>query len=81
MYYNDLLDRQNSGWDSDKVTYFYVGDIFGLYLDSMYADSKEKSLHRFLGKCSKLFIVSTINFTTMKSLELFPRNFSLDFFF
>ena len=44
MYYNDLLDRQNSGWDSDKVTYFYVGDIFGLYLDSMYADFKEKNL-------------------------------------
>ena len=42
MYYNDLLDRQSSGWDSDKVTYFYVGEDFGLCLDSMYADFKEK---------------------------------------
>ena len=31
-YYNDLLGRQSSEWGRDEVTYFYVGDVFGIYL-------------------------------------------------
>ena len=29
-YYNDLSDRQSSGWGRDEVMYFYVGDILCL---------------------------------------------------
>ena len=28
VLYNDLLDRQSSGWGSDEVTYFYVREVF-----------------------------------------------------
>ena len=41
-HYNDLLDKQSSERGKDEVTYFYVGDVFGIYLGSMYANFQEK---------------------------------------
>ena len=43
-HYNDLLDRQSSEWGRDEVTYFDVGDVFGIYLGPMYANFQEKNL-------------------------------------
>ena len=33
-HYNDLLDRRSSGRARDEITYFYVGDVFRIYLGS-----------------------------------------------
>ena len=43
-YYNDLLDRQNSGRRRNEVTCFSVGEVFCIYLGSLYADFQEKNL-------------------------------------
>ena len=43
-YYNDLLDRQNSGQRRNEVTCFSVGEVFCIYLGSLYADFQEKNL-------------------------------------
>ena len=34
-YYNDLLSRQNSERGRDEVTFFYVGDLFCIHLDTI----------------------------------------------
>ena len=49
-YYNDLLDRQSSGWDRYDVTYFYVGDVFCIYLGTKYANFQEKIFAEISGK-------------------------------
>ena len=41
-HYNDLLDGQSSEWSIDKVTYFYVGDLFCIHLGTKYANFQEK---------------------------------------
>ena len=51
-YYNDLLGRQNSEWGMDKVTFFYVGELFCIHLGIKYA--------KFQEKMPKLFIVVTL---------------------
>ena len=43
-YYNDLLEKQKSGRVRVEVTYFYVGNIFCIYLGTKYADFQEKNL-------------------------------------
>ena len=50
MHCNDLLDRQSSEWGREEVTYFYVGDVFCIYLGTMYADFQEKILLEVSGK-------------------------------
>ena len=40
-HYNDLLDRQSSERGKDEVTYFYVGDIFGIQV----CQFSRKNLH------------------------------------
>ena len=77
-HYNDLLDRRSSGRGRDDVTYFYVGDVFCIYLGTTYADFQEKIFPETSGKKFQTFHCS--NVTTMKSLELFPRRFREDFF-
>ena len=37
-YFNDLLDGQKSEWSIDKVTYFYVGDLFCIHLGTKHAN-------------------------------------------
>ena len=49
-HYNDLLGRQNSEWGMDKVTFFYVGDLFCIHLDTKYANFKEKISAEISGK-------------------------------
>ena len=49
-HYIDLLDRQNSEWGKDEVTYFYVGDIFCIHLGIKYADFQEKIFAGISGK-------------------------------
>ena len=41
-YFNDLLDGQESERSIDKVTYFYVGDLFCIHLGTKYANFQEK---------------------------------------
>ena len=41
-YFNDLLDGQKSEQSIDKVTYFYVGDLFCIHLGTKYANFQEK---------------------------------------
>ena len=59
-YFNDLLDGQKSEWSIDKVTYFYVGDLFCIHLGTKYANFQEKIFVDFSKKKS-----STL-FTTMR---------------
>ena len=40
--FNDLLDGQKSQRSIDKVTYFYVGDLFCIHLGTKYANFQEK---------------------------------------
>ena len=35
-HYNDLLERQRSERGKDEVSYFYVGDVFCIYLGTYY---------------------------------------------
>ena len=49
-YYNDLLDRKSSERDKDKVTHFYVGDIFCIHLGTKYANFQEKIFAEISGK-------------------------------
>ena len=37
-HYNDSNDRQSSGRGMEVVSYFYVGEVFCIYLGTMYAD-------------------------------------------
>ena len=37
-YNNDLLGRQNSEQGMDEVTFFYVGDLFCIHLDTKYTN-------------------------------------------
>ena len=46
-YFNDLLDGQKSERSIDKVTYFYVGDLFCIHLGTKYANFQEKNLRRY----------------------------------
>ena len=73
-----MLDRRSSGRAKNEVTYFYVGDLFCIYLGSVYANFQEKIFPETSGKKFQNFHCS--NVTTMKSLELFPRRFRRDFF-
>ena len=41
-HFNDLLDGQKSQRTIDKVTYFYVGDLFCIHLGTKYANFQEK---------------------------------------
>ena len=59
-YYNDLLDRQSSGRGRDEVTYFYVGDVFCIYLGTMYANFQEKIFAEISGKKFQTFDVSNV---------------------
>ena len=64
--YNDLLDRPSSWRGRDEVTYFYVGDVFCIYLGSLYANFQEKISPETSGKKLQTFHCS--NVTTMKSI-------------
>ena len=51
-YYNGLLGRQTSKRGMDEVTFFYVGDLFCIHLDTKYANFQEKNLRGdFWKKC------------------------------
>ena len=56
--FNDLLDGQKSQRSIDKVTYFYVGDLFCIHLGTKYANFQEKIFAEISGM-PKLFIVLT----------------------
>ena len=45
-YYNDLLGKQSS----ERVTYFFVGDLFCIHLGAKYADFQEKIFAEISGK-------------------------------
>ena len=77
-YYNDLLDRQSFGRGRDEVT--YCGEVFCIYLGTMYTDFQEKNFAEISGKIPKLFIEVTLLVSTIKSLSVFSRNLREDFF-
>ena len=64
------IDKVLNGTGRDEVTYFYVGDVFCIYLGTTYVDFQEKIFPETSGKKFQTFHCS--NATTMKSLELFP---------
>ena len=49
-YYNDLLGRQNSEQVMDEITFFHVGDLFCIHLDTNYANFQEKISAEISGK-------------------------------
>ena len=49
-YYNDLLGTQNSERGMNEVTFFYVGDLFCIHLDTKYANFQEKISAEISGK-------------------------------
>ena len=59
-HYNDLLESQTSERGKNEVSYFYVGDVFCIYLGFLYADFQEKFPLKSLRKGSKLFIIVTL---------------------
>ena len=77
-YFNDLLDGQKSQRSIDKVTYFYVGDLFCIHLGTKYANFQEKIFADISGR--KLQTLYSSNVTTIQSLQLSPRNICEDFF-
>ena len=62
----------------DEVTFFYVGDLFCMHLDTKYANFQEKISAEISGRKFQIFHCS--NVTTMKSLGIFSRNLREDFF-
>ena len=62
----------------DEVTFFYVGDLFCIHLDTKYANFQEKISAEISGRKFQSFHCS--NVTTMKSLGIFSRNLRGDFF-
>ena len=69
-YFNDLLDGQKSERSIDKVTYFYVGDLFCIHLGTKYANFQEKIFADISGR--KLQTLYSSNVTTIQSLQLSP---------
>jgi len=59
-HYIELLDRQSSEWGRDEVTYFYVRDVFGIYLGPMYADFQEKIFAEISGRNFQTFHCSNV---------------------
>ena len=49
-HYNDLLGSQTSERGRDEVTFFYVGDLFCIHLDTKYANFQEKITVEISGK-------------------------------
>ena len=60
-YFNDLLDGQKSERSIDKVTYFYVGDLFCIHLGTKYANFQEKIFADISGR--KLQTLYSSNYT------------------
>ena len=73
-----LVDRRSSGRDRDEDTCFYVGDVFVYTLALCMPIFKKKIFPVMSVKMFQTFHGSSV--TTMKSLELFSRNPSKDFF-
>ena len=61
-----------------EVTFFYVGDLFCIHLDTKYANFQEKISAEISGRKFQIFHCS--NVTTMKILGFFSRNLREDFF-
>ena len=49
-HYNDYLDRLNCRRGRGEVIYFYVGNVFYIYLGSKYANFPEKIFMEISGK-------------------------------
>ena len=49
-HYNDLLEMQCSERSKDKVSYFYVGDVFCIHLGTKYVNFQEKIFAEISGK-------------------------------
>ena len=49
-HFNGLLERLSSEQDKDKVSYFYVGNVFFIHLGTKYADFQEKIFAEISGK-------------------------------
>ena len=71
------IDEVLDGAGMKSLT-FYAGDVFCIYLGSLYADFQEKIFPETSGKKFQTFHCS--NVTTMKSFELSPRRFREVFF-
>ena len=78
-HYNDLINKQSSERSRDEVTYFYVENVFYIFLGTKYANFQEKKIFAEIsGKKFQTFHCSNVN--TMENLELFSRNLREDFF-
>ena len=68
-YFNDLLDGQKSERSIDKVTYFYVGDLFCIHLGTKYANFQEKIFADISGrKLQTLCIFEQSHFPFIKGI-------------
>ena len=56
-YFNDLLDGQKSQRSIDKVTYFYVGDLFCIHLGTKYANFQEKIFATHFSNTAFSFVI------------------------
>ena len=43
-HYNDLINKQSSERSRDEVTYFYVENVFYIFLGTKYANFQEKKI-------------------------------------
>ena len=72
-HYNDLFYGQSSERSTDKVTYFYVGDLFCIHLGTKYANFQENIFAEIYGKKFQTFHYS--NVTTIKVKKSLRRFF------
>ena len=70
-----MLDRRSSGRARNEVTYFYVGDLFCIYLGSVYANFQEKILPETSGTKFQTFHCSKVT-TTELHMYLIKQEFS-----
>ena len=56
-----MFERRSSGRARDEVAYFYIGEVFCLYLGSLYGNFQEKNSPETSGKSFKLGIYEYTN--------------------
>ena len=64
-----MLDGQKSQRSIDKVTYFYVGDLFCIHLGSKFADFQEKIFADIFGRKFQTLYSSNVTYRVCRFLS------------
>ena len=72
--FNELLDGQKSQQSIDKVTYFYVGDLFCIHLGTKYANFQEKIFADISGRKLQTLYCSNVTVPILVGHYLHPKS-------